>query len=437
MNLDTQAIPTAGTALAFNAAGVATVAPGLQVTLSDPSGIVVPGTVFLRGFNGNYYYGIDWWPMLTRAAGNPAFSIPPPGAQGTDWDINDSATAYGGHATYTGITDRGTLLCGLGIKTSTGLGSGSRYSVSFPLALGKMRIFPSAPTSGVLSLDVGGTKKDYNGAGVMRPSGMRITTWARLITSGTLASTAPVRYLMSVTGDGVVLVVNEISGGRIGTAHYCAYEPTDPQYDVFPMAFNANATDYPSDPTGANYFWSAHQFPYWPLRRRQDGTAEAVRDWQTGFMRCEHAYYHGSYNYSGSTVSDVSSQSIPGSATVAPSLIPLGMASYTGGDDTMCAPMRQPKPGPDGRWWMYPIRLAEGDWNQSVAGSSVDESRIMRGVMPRFRFVPDDAWASWDEITGTSDGRRWLLLKPDHMGTGARIRTSANVFYGGVAIEEV
>lgn len=441
LNLNTT--PSNGVAITINAAGVATApAAGLQVTLSDPSGILTAGTTFVRTFSGNHWYGVDWWPMYHRAAGPATFGTPPPGIAGTDWEILDLTNQYGGHATSTGVAERDGLAIGLGVKTATGLGTdaNNRYTVSWPMALGKCRIFAGG-TNGTLSLDVGGSRRDQDNS-VLRPTGIRLATWAKAFTTpGSVTAATSVQYLMSVTRDGIVLALNgdPLATGKISTSYYCAYQPTDPVFDKFPMCFNGFSTDYVTDHTYQTVFSPAHQYPYWSLRRRQDGTAEAVRDWQTGFMRCEHAYYSPSYNYSGSTLTDFSAMPVVGAGNygVPPTFATPGVASYTTGSSPFTAPARQNKPGHDNRWWMYPIYLAEGDWTGNAAAATPDESRILRGKMRRFMFTPEDGFANWDEITDVGDGSKWLLLKPDYMGTGARIRTASSVFSGGVAIQEV
>lgn len=442
MNAETGAVISNAVDVATAAGGVATLANGLQVTISDPSGTITPGTSFVRAFQSGFMYGVDWWPMWHRTAGAATFTTPPPGVKGTDWDIVQLPLPNTGHATYSGTHDRSMLTYGLAIMTATGLGGGARYVVSFPMALGKMRIGPGA-TGGSLSLDVGESRKNVivNSAALHTP--LRVSQWLRAFgSSGAYITTAStVSYAMSVTRDGIVLAMagDSISVGKVATAFYCAYEPTDPVYDKFPMAFNTVPIDYTTDQTGQSYFHPATQFPYWSQRRRQDGTTEAVRDWQTGWMAGEAFYYSASFNYSGSVLADVTSGPVPGgNATAPPALITPGMASYTTSSyHPLGVPARQNKPGHDDKWWLYPILLAEGDWTGTTAGATADEARIMRGRLTRFRFTPEDGFANWDEITDTTSGSKWLLLKPDYMGTGARIRSAANVFNGGVAIREM
>lgn len=439
MNLDSGSLPVSNNTVAINAAGVATLANGLQVTVSDPSGTLPVSTMFVRGFINGYMYGVDWWPMWSRTAGAATFGTAPPGTAGTDWDIYGvQGPMYGGGGSNTGLNERGSITHGLAIKTATGLGGGDRYTVSFPIAKGKCRIFNTG-TNGVLGLDVGGSVKDHASNQLVPAGGMRTANWAKMFSnSGSVAVTTPVQYAMSVTADGIVVVLNgePQSTGKLGSAYYCAYDPVDPVYDVFPMAFNSATADYTADNASQSLFLAAAQFPYWALRRRQDGTADAVRDWQTGFMRCEHAYYSASFNYSGSSSGDLSAPVPGGNPTQPPALSPLGIVSYTNTTNPMLVPGRQNKPGHDGRWWMYPLLLSEGDWAGTAAGSTTDENRILRGTLNRFKFVPEDGWANWDEITDTGSGAKWLLVKPDYMGTGARLRVTTNTFAGGVAIRE-
>lgn len=422
-----------------NAAGVFTgPSAGLQVAVSDPSGLLTVGTTLIRGFSTTYPGGVDLWPMLPRAAGDPVFATPPPGVKGTDWDISRAATQYA-YTANTSFNDRGSILYGLGIKTVAAL-TGARYTVKFPLALGKCRIFPNT-SGGALSLDVGGgAKKDEAAAVIRLPQGARIATWARLFTTAaTPAASTLVRYRMSVTADGIVAVFDADPGftGKQATAYYCRYSPADTKYEALPMVFNWTSMDYTTDTQTGNNFYSGVQHMYWPLRRRQDGTAEGVRDWQTGWMRCEPMLIGGvTPNMNGNAVNDItnstSDASYTGSVNKIVNLGAPGMSSSLSGGFQFNAPARQAKPAGDGRWCLYPVNLAEGDWYMSYA---VDEGRKMRGTLDRFCYLPDDGWLPGDELTDLTTGTKWLLLKPDYMGTGSRVKWGTPI-YGGVAIKE-
>jgi hypothetical protein len=424
--------------LAPNAAGVLTSFPGtgMLVSVSDPSGFLTLGATFMRAFSSTYLGGVDWWPMLSRAAGNPTFGTAPPGTQGTDWEISQGATAYSGNS-LNYLTDRGSVLYGLGIKTGAAL-TGARYTTTFPIARGKCRIWASTSAAG-LALDVGGSRKDEAGAVMRCPQGFRINTWARLFTTMTgVPSSAGVQYRLSVTGDGIVLVATADPGftGKQASAYYCAFAPVD-EYDVIPMVFNWFSADYTGDNTGAA-FWSGTQYLYWPLRHRQDGTAATVRDWQTGWMRSEPYYCTGSAaNAGGTSPTDitnlVASASLRGSFDGPPALNAPGMPTSIQSTVHSVTMARQVKPAPDGRWWLYPVNLAEGDWSSA---SATDEWRTMRGTLDRFCFLPEDVWISGDELTDTATGATYFLVKPDYQGTGGRARAPSGALWGGVAIRE-
>jgi hypothetical protein len=444
INLDTGAVPVNGTSLGqASAAGVINLGYGCTVTISDPSGIVPPDCSFVRAFSTAYPAGVDWWPMLHRASGPVTFGTPPPATKDTDWQISEVSTASstGG---YSQLATPGNLLHGLGIKTAAGLGSNDRYTVSWPMAMGKARIMNHGVTPGMLSLDVGGSRKDATGSGVMRNAGgMRLGYWARpFLTTASVTAASAVEYFLSVTGDGFVLVLNgdpaAPGAGRLTTAFYCAYQPADPQFDVFPMVFNGGVpADYSTDVNTAAWFHPGTQFPYRPLRRRVDpasATGMSGRDWQTGLMRGEAFYYMPSVNLGGAIGGDtISLNTERGNYSAPMYLTALGMDS-SGTAIPGTAPAQQNKPGPDGNWWLYPSTLGEGFWGLTNAA---DDSRVMRGVMDRFAFIPEGGWVSGDELDAGADGR-WLLVKPDYAGAGtARIRTTTSTYQGGVAIREV
>lgn len=415
-NLDTGATFNSNIPVTLTAAGVGTISDGLKITVSSPSGFLGPNEILFRAFSTTYLGGVDWWPMWHRASGPATFTTPPPGVRGTDWDISTIPTAF----TPGGMYERGSLLYGLGIKTATAL-TGDKYTVSFPIAQGKCRVFPSA-TTGVLSIDLGDSRKDPASAAFKMAGGYRVTNWAKMFT--TPASVTPqsvVQYQLSVTGDGIVAVLtgDPAVTGKMGTSYYCAFTPVDP-LDVFPMVFNGNIVDYTTDAAVDNA--CGLQFNLVPLRNRQKGGELAVRDWQTGWMRGEHV--NSASMDSGSATSD-----FPGGAGgVWPGNNP--GQTYS----SLTTPMRQAKPGPGGKWWLYPVSLAEGNFMDNNAS----DYRTYRGIQDRICFVPEDGWGHGDELTDTVGGGKWLLIKPDYNGGGAgqRIRYNTNQFWGGAAIRK-
>lgn len=435
---DSGTIIWGGTAVAPNAAGNVTITNGLQVNISDPSGTLTVQTKFARGFTSAYMYGIDYWPMLYRASSAPSFSVAPAGVNGTDYDIVKLPSPpqnLGGQ-----VIDRGGLFHGLGIKTATGLGASALYTVSFPMALAKTRIFSSG-TAGLLSLDVGGSAKDaVNSLSTFRCLGIRVTNWLKMFqTAGSVTTSSQVQYWMSVTADGVAIALYGDPGstGKIGTAWIGAGTPIDPTYDVFPISYNVSIQDYSTDAVGENMIVGT-QYSYWALRRRQDGS-EGSRDWQTKWMRADGLMCYAAY--AGAYYIDTSSTSYyaltPATASAAQALQPIGVASTIGGANTNGVPARQNKPAPDGKWWLYGAQYAEGTWGGINAGTT-DEARFPRWTQnTRWVFIPDIGWASGDELTDSVSGTKYFLIQPDYAGLGSRIRTNTNTFFGGLAIAEI
>jgi hypothetical protein len=99
-------------------------------------------------------------------------------------------------------------------------------------------------------------------------------------------------------------------------------------------------------------------------------------------------------------------------------------------------PARQAKPAPDGKWWLYVIPYGEGYWSPGSM-SGYDENRFIRGQSTRWLFVPESNWATGDELTDQATGAKYLLVVPDYANIGGRIRSSTNVYFGGIAIAEV
>ena len=420
----------------LNAAGNVTLSNGLVVNLTDPSGFLTVNTYFARAFTSTYMYGIDLWPMLYRASGAHTFAVAPPGVAGTDYDVVKIAYPP---QTFSGFfQDRSNMFHGLGIKTATGLGSSPLYTVSFPMALMKGRIFASA-TAGVLSLDVGQSQKDaVNSVASLRNcGGVRITNWLKVFTTpGSVTASAIVQYWISVRPDGIVVVLNGDPGpsGKLGTAWYGTFAPVDATYDVFPVSFNIDIQDYTFDQSG-NDFALATQYQYYSLRRRQDGS-EGGRDWQTRWMRADGLLISG---HSGMINSDANLNSYaqtPNSSQIMRLAVPGAVSGSSTSWDGL--PARQNKPSIDGKWWLYGFQYAEGRWDTSISAGSVEENRFIRGShTTRYLFVPDTGWGSGDELTDSITGTRYLLITGDYLGVGSRIRTTSSTFYGGLAIAEL
>jgi hypothetical protein len=413
-----------------NAAGVLTSSNGLQITVSDPSGFLTVGAQWVRGFNSTYMYGIDTWPMLYRSAGPTSFGTPPPGVAGTDYDIVILAPIGG-------ITDRGQLFCGLGIKTATA-NTGALYTVTEAMALIKCRIFNST-TVGMLALDLGNSRTDAAVPGNIRVvNGIRTQGWCRPFqTPASVTAASAVQYFASVTSDGIVLVLNgdPASSGKLSTAFVAALTPVEPVYDVLPVVSTFYTMDYTGDQSSDSYsFMAMFQHSYWSLRRRQDGS-EGSRDWQTKWMRGEGWSYSGT---SGQCATDTTSfaQVQAGYQNSYPMVV-----NVLGGQNMAqptVFPARQNKPAPDGRWWLYGFTYGEGDWTAAPQQVTGYEYRLVRGAMStRFFYIPGDGWGSGDELTDTGTGTKYLLVMADYVGIGSRFRMSTNTYQGGLAVAEL
>lgn len=456
---------SSSTGNALSAAGVLSstlyLGAGMALQLSDPSGFLTVGTTFARAFSTTYGGGIDLWPMWHRAATTtPSFTVNPPGAAGTDYDVISSAgiNAIGGVSGWTGVTsstmwtNRANWFHGLGIKTNAGLGSGALYTASFPMAYIKMRMFASS--GGVLSLDLGQSRRDPLTPTIMRNvGGLRVTTWCKMATTaGSVTASTALQYWMSVTNDGIVLVINMDTSatGKLGMSFVCSYTPQEPTYDVFPVMFNHGISDFAGGVTPSqSTFPVATQYSYLGLRRRQDGS-EGSRDWQTKWMRCEPYYANntsvtnvgGPYS-SGSQYGPYHSGSNATDDSVPCTLPTLGIsAAYNNVyNQTPSVPARQVKPAYDSKWWLYPTVLGEGAYgNQNSYGLIVDENRFIRGIQSsRFLYIPADGWGNGDELTDTATSAKYLLLMPDYCPYGVfrfSQQASTGPGYGGVAVLE-
>jgi hypothetical protein len=432
----------------LNASGVGTMGSGLQITCSDPSGTLTLNSLFIRGFTSTYMRGIDCWPMYYRASAAATFSVNPPGTQGTDWDIVTQINAPVANSTawnQTYSSERGSLFTGLGIKTATGLGTGDLYTLSFPMALAKGRIFASA-TNGILSLDVGQSRVDtVNGNALRVGAGIRVTNWLKCAaTAASVATTSQIQYWISVKSDGIALVLNmdPAATGKMGTAYFGSYTPYDTTYDVFPIMFNVDGpVDWSSVASSASGYMMGNQYAYLALVRRQDGS-EGSRDWQTKWMRGECLGIAQGVGYSGHgpTDSTASFQVAANSTNISPArMAPLGIYAgdlSAGGATQAQYPPRQNKPSPiDGKWWLYGFDYTEGQFNSSGAAND-DENRNWRGYMnTRFFYIPNGSWANGDDLTDSGSGAKYFLCTPDYTGMGGR-NLQATV-QAGLAVAEI
>lgn len=410
-----------------NAAGLVTGANGLQYTVSDTTGTLLLNTVWQRGFTATYMYGIDTWPMLHRQGGTaPTFSVAPPGSAGTDYDIvriaSPSTVSLDQFNFFAG-NGGGNLFHGLGIKTATGLGANPLYTFSFSMARFKGRIFANG--GGILALHVGQSMVDAVNGSVFRLVGSAnvslVSTWIRCAaTAGSVTNSTAVQYWLSAKADGIVLVLNMDPGstGKMGSAAICSFVASESTYDSFPVAYTATTYDYSVDQTGDAFTSLSAQYRYMALKRRQDGS-EGSRDWQTKWQRKDLDQVNSTY---------VSSQ------LLAPMGMDSGTTNFGGGP---AAPIRQNKPAPDGKWWLYGFQYGEGG-SGGWGGVSTDEARMVRGAQnSRYFWIPGDSWASGDELTDSVTSAKYFLVMPDYVGVGARWRVASNSYQGGLAVAEV
>jgi hypothetical protein len=418
----------------LNAAGVATLPNGLQISVTSPTGFLVTGGFmnWVRAFSTTYLYGIDWWPTYYRRSGTHTFSVAPSGTVGTDYDVVEQVTdpKNAGDLLYnigsSVFYARGNLFHGLGIKTATG-NSGNLYTLSYPMAAAKCRIFNHPTGNGTLSLDIGQSRLDTVNGSVMRTPNLRLTTWCRCFTtSASVTAASAVQYFMSVTAKGIALVLNGDPGqtGKLGTTYFGTYTPTAPSIDPIPWMAGSSFSDYTGDIAGGDF--RTYQ-PYHTVYFRKVLAGDEGRDWQTGWMR--HDLGGTTSGLFGFLHIDVAATSV-NLWTPTPTDI-YGVRSY------IFANLLQPSVM-DGKWHLYGFMYS--DSNYSIGGQPPVASpyNYTRGTMTnRFLYIPEGGWANGDELNDTVSGTKWMLLKPDYMNIGGRLRSTTNTYWGGIAIAEV
>lgn len=417
---------------------------GMTFKVGDPSGFLPTGVAWIRMFTSTYLGGIDFWPMYSRRSAAATFTVNPSGANPTDWDIAEVAPPFpycNNQPVYSSSASTSASTqwwagwgSGLGIKTNAAL-TGALYTLSFPMALHKLRIAQSA-TAGSLRLDYGRLVLD--GATYRRVSGQGTSSWVPAFqTPAQVTNAAVISYWMLVKPDCIIVTLSGDPGlsGKVGCGHVSTFTPYDTTYDVLPVLWNQGATDFTND--HSNYTAAdvlRYQYAYWAMRRRQDGT-EGTRDWQTKWMRTDLFDY--GVAWSGQDARDDAGivEYVWGSHWD-----PVG--STRGGEHASIFPVRQLKPHPfDNRWWFYGLPVGDSDPFSNYAtplSAGTQDHHFVRGVINnRWWWLPGDGWANLDELTDNSTGQKYLLVAADYQGVGARMRVGTNLYIGGVAIAEV
>jgi hypothetical protein len=372
---------------------------------------------------------------------------------GTDYDIIEQSSGPNNGAAIGSLGNgqlghRGHFFAGLAMKNLT-VANGAVYTVSFPMAMAKFRIYNSA-TAGVIGLTVGPMRLDPGST--LRPAGgLQQSNWVTVFTTpGSVLSSSAVQYWLSVTADGVTVVLNGDSGvsGRLCTAYVGSFTPIDSTRDVLPVMFSQASVDQ----TTATYFDGAMcaEFGYLRLQRTVDQSFEFGRDWQTKWMRSE---WHGllatgvtndgsypSTYWNPAYVTDHTAAPANGAASQPSRLgafgFPSGVAGIGASSILSSFPLRQAHPDIDGKWPMYGFSYYEGEMG-GLSETGADETRRLRGTQTtRFLYIPSDGWASGDELTDSGTGVKYFLLMPDRAGAGGR-KLGASTAHGGAAIVEV
>lgn len=452
-NADT-GVSISTTSVSPNAGGVATIANGLQVTFSDPSGFLAANQDYwVRQFDTTYMGGIDWHgPMYPMKSGSVTYSVAPVGGTPvTDWDYVDYATAWDNltmnswTASDNIYVPRGGFGYGVGIKTNTGL-TGNLYTYSYSAAQHKVRfVSQSGASNGQVSLefyqDLG------NDGGTYRRRMGYSRTWLRPFqTSGSVVAGAPVQYWMACGAASVAIVVNgdPLYSGKLSMNMLGMLTPYMPTYDKFPSFVGQTAKDYTADLLSASRPDVFQRYSLWDQKKRQDGSEG--RDWQTKWSRCD---------FNLNSVTRAGSPSGTGSITYSnpgydaygePTMGSSGgrwlfLYGNNGADATALylntlLPGVMNKPSPfDSKWWAMEI-VAYDTPLHSGYQSNADSSRAIRGVLKDVLFTSSGGWASGDELLDTDTSKQYFLVQADYLGFYYRIRVAANDFRGGIAILE-
>lgn len=469
---DTGSTITAGSSVAPNAAGNVTITSASKsatFNVTDPSGTLVVGTMWMRAFTSVYLGGIDsFGPMWHRRTGNATFTVNPPGTVTTDYvtdvdiaaptaaqQLNPASVAIYAAGGSGSITILPGLWGGVGIKTNTSL-TGAQYAFSWTMAYFKMRpLANSGASNGQIDLEWGGSIA-LDGATYRRMGGYKITAWLRpFSTPGSVSSSSALQYWMSVKPNKIIIVLNGDPGnsGLITDAGVWSFTPFDylgGSYDKFPIFVSRP----PINSTGS-YIGGQMQMTYMHQVWRQDGSE--LRDWQDKWMRYDMCHITTITGMSAPSstnerVGIFSSLTGTGNGPIYPiegyNDTDLNTTGYGAGSN----PLISTKPNAiTGKWRMYGFPIADRVWwVQGSGGGSQGtdpivpfEDDIPRGyvagsVSSPFLYLPSGLWASGDELTDTVSGKKFFLVSHDTTGTGifAGLLGAFNTGAGVAILEE-
>ncbi len=413
-----------------NAAGLATISNGMQVTFSSPTGFITLNQIYMRAFTTTYLGGVDWWgPYYSRRNGSHSFSVNPSGTTVTDWDVVDIPCAN----SITSLVNNGGMAQGLGIKTNTGL-SGALYTVTWSASLNKIRLIESG-TVGQINLECGGGGKvdTVNGSVYRHQSGCLVGTWLRpFLTAGSVISGSPIQYWMSVKPDSIIIVLNGDPAytGKSTVAYIVAMTPTS-SYDKFPIVYGGGNTDYTIDNSSTTAFTAAGELSLLGAKLRQD--ASEVRDWQTGWMRADFT------TTATGTDSFSEAAQAKGWNTGAGNVTLYAVGFYSDFLTQPVPPYTLPpstssKPHLiDGKWWLYGFWWTE---NYATASLIASTGIYPRGYSTNPAYVPGTGWTNADEFTDTATSDVYFLFAADYMGGIGRMHVTTSTYEGGAAILE-
>jgi len=467
--------------IAPNAAGDVTftiATKTITINVTDPSGTLPLGSLWIRGFTSTYLGGIDWHgPFYCRRSANPTYTVNPTGTVGTDYDLNvDSPTPQVTNLFTTASFINnwtpgfiGGILSGVGFKTNTGL-SGSRYTFSFPMALAKMRLVPLAGSdNGRIACEYGGGG-NLDGSTYRRVGSFYVTgngsgtgnPWITLFnTAGSVTSSTQVQYWLSVKSNKLIIILNGDPGATGQTCHagmwtFTPYDYLGGSYDKFPVVFSRYGDINPSQ--FADMCRVIHINRYIDQVLRQDGS-EGTRDWQDKWLRADTIFNATQYNGASPTdniklsgyMTGGQSQGTSSTEGYGSQVFLQAYNANFGGVGVTIAPIVSTKPNAiTGKWRMYGFPIVDRGWSaissfQGSEGLAVNTSReddFPRGyqagsVTSPFLYLPGPGYATGDELTDTVSGAKWfLILSASTVSAGllGPLNYSGNA--GGIAVLE-
>lgn len=392
--------------------------------VGDPSGVLRLNAEFIRVFTSTYRGGIDFWgPLFPRRRADATFSTAPDGVAGTDYDASIEIP-LGSTGSGAALTHGGGIAQGLGYKTAVAL-TGNVYTYTFAAALFTARLFASAATVGVISIEVQGRyalDAVYQNPTWRRMGGRSLSTWLRpYATPASVTNASLIQYWLRVTANGLVVILNADPGqsGVLTCNWLFAFPPINTTYDKFPIGWGPVAQNYTSSGPSNSSHTMEQQFTLAIQKAYQDGSEG--RDWQTGWSRGD---------------ADSSAWTAGGGRSL---FSTLGSTRYDQGVGMSPPPPRSSKPNPtDGKWWLWQSGWMD-DMGFEQNGGQTDQAAvdvIPRGATADVLWIPGDGWSNGDELTDPATGDVYFLVGADYHGILGRNTRTTNVHVGGVAVLE-